>query len=584
MEWQLEHLFKSVEEAEKKLFELKKRGEEFKSRYRETLERVTPEEFGKIIEEYEAILEEIGRAEVYAFLLFTLDSSKGRVITLFEELGNRVRNNLIWFELEFGKLPKSVQQKFIDQNPKYRYLLKQWIEEYPHRLSEGEERVLMIKNSTGREAFIRLFDEEIAKIEVEWDGQKIGEEELLAKLHSPERKIRLRAQELFTDELKKRLSLLTYIYNQLKRDWNTTYIQLRNYSTPEQVRHLSNQVSQRSVDALIEAVENSTHLVEEYYQLKGKLLGLKPLYDYDRYAPLNLSPSAENIPIEVAQQEVVESYRNFDPLFGEIVETAFREGWIDLYPKPGKRSGAFSCATTTDLHPYVLLNYTGNLRDVFTIAHELGHAIHQYLSRGVGYLQSYTPLTTAETASIFGEMLLFDRWKNRKEGMEKVELIGGKLEEIFATIHRQVVFTNFERRVYNSKEELTPEQLSQIWMEENRKMFGDSLQLTDNYRFWWSYITHFYHSPFYCYAYAYAGLLVFTLYHLYRNGYPDFKSHYIRFLQEGGAVPPIKQFKRFGLDLESVYFWQEGLKQVEELLEEFKKEVKKLEGIQSEKQ
>ena len=571
----MDHLFENREEAWKRLQELKGEVERFNDRFKGRLKELTPSQFLEALEEYERLMEEIDRVEVYIFLQFALDSSKGKLLAQFEEEGNRVRSPLLWFELEFIDLPEELQQKFIEGTPRYRYLLLHWLEEKPYRLGEGEERILLLKSSTSREAFVRLFDEEMAKLKVEWEGKEVGEEELLAKLYSPDREERRKAQNLFTEELRKRLPLLSYIYNQVKRDWNLTYREIRGYPSPEEVRHLANRVSRKSVDSLIEAVNESMGLVERYYRLKQKLLGLEELTDYDRYAPLQLAPTPSQIPVEEAKERVVESFKKFDPLFGKIVQKGFEEGWVDFYPKPGKRSGAFSCATTTDCHPYVLLNYTGTQRDLFTIAHEMGHAIHQYLSREVGYLQQDTPLTTAETASIFGEMLLFEKLKGELELAPKLQLIAGKLEEVFATIHRQIVFTNFERRVFEERGELEPDQFNSIWFDENRKMFGDSLKLTDNYRLWWSYIPHFYHSPFYCYAYAYAALLVFSLFQLYREGFPNFKPLYIQFLKEGGAVPPVEQFKRFGLNLEEPTFWRKGLTLVEELLSQFEEGVGK---------
>jgi oligoendopeptidase F len=238
-------------------------------------------------------------------------------------------------------------------------------------------------------------------------------------------------------------------------------------------------------------------------------------------------------------------------------------------PKKAKRGGAFSHPSVTTSHPYVLLNYTYSLRDVFTIAHELGHAIHQYLSRGVGYINFDTPLTTSETASIFAEMLLFESIKNTLDTDELKSLYSSKLEDIFATLYRQVIFTTFEREIYKNEKELSSDDYSKIWMEQNQKMFGNSVKLTKNYSIWWSYIPHFIHSPFYCYAYAYGQLLVLTLFRLYKNKTPNFNQTYIKFLSSGGSKSPSELIKMFGLDIEDDNFWQLGIDVIKELTQEF---------------
>ncbi|MEO1941688.1 MAG: M3 family metallopeptidase, partial [Campylobacterales bacterium] len=466
MRWDLKPLFKSREEALKLLEELENRTRQFTETHRGRLATYSPHHFRRVLEEYEELLEGIGRVEVYSFLLFAEDSNNGPFLAEVEEKATKVENNLLWFELEFLELPEERRRQFIADSGRYRYLLERWVAEKPYRLGEREEQILTQKNLTSFSAFTRLFDEELGRLRVQWDQQEIGEEELLAKLYSPDREVRKRAQVLFTIELEKRLPLLTFIYNRIKQDWKLTYCEIRGYPDPEAPRHLSNQVSRKSVDSLVEVVNRNFEIVADYYRVKKELLGLEELFDFDRYAPLKMEE--RKVSFEEGMEIVLRSFRNFSPVFEEIAVKAFTEGWIDLYPRERKRGGAFSCSTVTSAHPYLLLNYTETNRDLFTLAHELGHTIHQYLSQQAGYLNQHTPLTTAETASIFAEMVLFEELKQELPPDQLLPLYASKIEDIFATLFRQIVFTNFERRVFEAPGELSSDQLSEIWFQENQ--------------------------------------------------------------------------------------------------------------------
>jgi len=344
--------------------------------------------------------------------------------------------------------------------------------------------------------------------------------------------------------------------------------ELRGYNSPEVPRHLDNRISQKSVDSLVKSVNERFDLVSEYYEIKKRLLGLEKLKDYDRYAPIG--SDEKELEYNEASKLVLDSFREFDEEFYKIANEAINNGWIDVFPKEGKRGGAFSHPATPDTHPYIMLNYTNKRRDIFTLSHELGHTIHQKLSYKVGFLNSDTPLTTAETASVFAEMLLFDSIKNSISKKELVAIYAGKLDDIFATLFRQIVFTNFERRVHSFEGELNVEDFNSIWMDENKKMFGKSIELTKNYELWWSYIPHFIHTPFYCYAYSYGQLLVLALYGLYKSGSSDFVQKYKEFLSSGGSKSPRELILIFGYDIDDAAFWQVGLKEVERMLKEFK--------------
>jgi len=569
MNWDLTSLFSSLNEAEEFLKQAQFKAIEFEKNYKNRLYTLTPEEFLSVLKEYEEILENIGRSLTYVYLEFATDTTKGSHLAKFQEIANKAEEHLIWFELEFIYLPIDKQQKFIDNAGIYKYYLIHLQEEAPYKLSEKEEKILMKKDLTSGSAFSRLFDEHISRLKFFYKGEKLSEEEVLSKLYSPDRIERKKAQISLTLGLKPHQELFAYIYNQVKKDWKIDFIDIRGYDNVEAPRHLSNKVTKKSVDALVNTVNENTSLVEEYYNIKKELLGYEKLYDYDRYAPVKVTDKNPEIPFEEAKETVLKAFKNFSDTFYEIAKKAFDEKWIDVYPKEGKRGGAFSHSATPAAHPYVLLNYTNQRRDVFTLAHELGHAIHQYLAKDAGYLNQDTPLTTAETASIFAEMLLFEELKKSLPKEELIEIYAGKLEDIFATLFRQIVFTNFERRVH-AADELKPRDYNKIWMEENQKMFGESVILTQNYEIWWSYIPHFIHSPFYCYSYSYAQLLVLTLYKLYKNGFENFEEKYVTFLAQGGSIPPKKQLEIFGVNIEDENFWKYGIDAVKDLLNEFK--------------
>jgi oligoendopeptidase F len=334
---------------------------------------------------------------------------------------------------------------------------------------------------------------------------------------------------------------------------------------------LSNQTDDETVNALINAVTGNYELVQRYYRLKKKLLGFDELFDYDRYAPI--AKTTKTIPWAEAKKMVLESYEDFHPEMGSITSLFFEKNWIDAAIRPGKRGGAYSASTVTSVHPYVFMNYDGQLRDVQTLAHELGHGVHQYLSRRQGELQSSTPLTTAETASVFGEMLVFSKLMNNLDDPgEKLALLISKIDDTIATVFRQISMNRFEDKIHTMRREhgeLTPEQFSESWYETQYNLYGDSITLTDEYRLWWCYIPHFLHTPGYVYAYAFGELLVLALYDVYRNSQAnDFAEKYLQLLEAGGSDWPHHLVGKLGLDIKDSGFWGNGLKLFESMITE----------------
>lgn len=566
--WDLNDLFENQEKVDSSVNLLQKSSEDFFATYNNKIKIITKEEFLKALREYEGILEGIGRVLTYAFLRFSTDSKLGSYMAKYEEVYTNINEKLLFFELEFNLLSKVKQDEFIAFSKGYEYYLKSIQELKKHQLSKKEERIMLKKSILGASAFSRLFDEHFSSMKFKFEGKRVSEEEILSHLYDKDRKRRKKAAKGLSEELKKHQHLLGFIFNMVKKDLKIK-CELRHYESPELPRHLDNKISQKSVDCLISASEKEYGMVEEYYGIKKRLLGYKRLYDYDRYAPIGDFDAEYKF--GKAKKRVLSAFMDFSPKFYDIAKRAFDEKWIDIYPKENKRGGAFSHPSVPSVHPYVLLNYTNKRRDLFTLAHELGHAMHQYLARDVGYLNSDTPLTTAETASVFAEMLAFDSLKKELKNKERLALIGAKLEDMFATLFRQINFTTFERKVHGNDGEVSLDEFNRFWMEENEKMFSKSVNFSSGYEVWWSYIPHFIHSPFYCYAYGYGQLLVLALYGLYKSGEcEDFVEIYTKFLSLGGSKSPKELVSMFGFDIEQEDFWLIGLGEIKSMIKEFK--------------
>ena len=563
--WDLGALFKNKKEVQSFLPKLLKEAQAFEKKYKGKIDK----DFLGALQEYERLLEQVGRVMTYSFLCFASDTTEGDFYGQCEMECTTLQSHLLFFELEFCELDARSQKKLLKDSGKYQYFLGQLLDKKQYQLSLPEEKVLLQTAPVGSDAFARLFDEFFSTLKIPYKEERKSEEEILALLHHSDREVRKEAQKSFSKKLKQSRLLLSYILNMIRKDLQIQ-TRLRGYPNKESFRHISNHISQKSVDSLVNVVNENMPLVHRYYNHKAKLLGHK-LKDYDRYAPLvrKDAPSSQ-VSYEEGLEMVLECFRGFSPLFYDIASEAIKKGWVDSHPRDAKRGGAFSHGAVPSAHPYVLLNFTSSRRDVFTIAHEFGHMVHQELSKKQGYLNQDTPLTTAETASVFAEMLLFDSLKKNLAKEELLEIYASKLEDIFSTLFRQIVMTNFERAIHASEGELKPEEFDRIWLEENQKMFGGSVKLTRRYAMWWSYIPHFVHSPFYCYAYSYGQLLVLALFGLYKQGKAkDFIKTYIEFLSSGGSKSPRELVGAFGFDIEDSAFWEIGMQEVRKMLREF---------------
>ena len=537
MVWNLNKFFKNEAEFNEFCEKTKKQSIEFNAKFKGKLANLNADEFLQSLKTYEKINEQISKILSFTHLDFAKDTTKGANLAKIELLCNEISENLLFFELEFNELESAKQDEFIANSHEFEYYLTQLKKQKSHQLSFLEERILLKTSPVSGSAFSRLFDETMANLKFEFDGEFLSEEQILSKLHDSDQEVRKKAALSLSATLEKNLHLLGFIYNMIKTDLLIS-CELRNYELGEDIMHQNNQISKSSVDALIKATENNFDIVGKFYEKKREILGYEKLYDYDRYAPLNTDNS--EFSFDEAKETVLKAFYEFSPKFGEIATKAFSQNWIDVFPAEHKQSGAFSHSASSDTHPFVLLNFTSRRRDVFTLAHELGHAIHQYLAYGVGFFNSFTPLTTAETASVFCEMLVFD-YMRKNGGGDLKPMLAAKIEDIFATLYRQINFTTFERRIHAAKDELSVEEINKIWLEESAKMFDGKLILNDYYKIWWSYIPHFIHSPFYCYSYGYAQLLVLALYGLYKSGKcENFVQIYTEFLSLGGSMEPKK--------------------------------------------
>ncbi|TKX33086.1 M3 family oligoendopeptidase [Campylobacter aviculae] len=565
-QWDLSVLFKNENELENKMSECIEKSEFFKKTFENKLETLSANDFLNTLKEYENLNLSLSKIMTYVYLCFAKDTSKGSFYAKYEQECKKAEENLLFFELEFCMMDEEKAKELITFCQDYSFYLSNLLKNKAYNLSQKEERIMLYMSNTGASAFGRLFDESMSSLKISFEDQELSEEEILSKLYDHDRKIRKKAAKKFTKALNKNINLLTFILNMIKTELKNICT-LRGYEDAETPRHLRNQISKQSVDALIKTTQQNFSLVERFYKKKKQILGYDTLKDYDRYAPIG---KEVNFSFEESKKIILEAFYDFSPIFGDIAKEAFEKGWIDVYPQDKKQGGAFSHSATPDTHPFILLNYTNKRRDLFTLAHELGHTIHQKLSYNVSFLNQDTPLTTAETASVFAEMLVFDYVKNKLKKEELTALYAAKIEDIFATLYRQINFTCFERRIHSYKHELDSEEISKIWMEESQKMFKESVDLTKNYALWWSYIPHFIHSPFYCYAYAYAQLLVLTLYGLYkRKEKQNFKELYIKMLSLGGSVSPKELVSMFGFDIESENFWKIGMIEIEKIIDEF---------------
>jgi oligoendopeptidase F len=528
------------------------------------------------IAELAAISDLVGRAGSYAGLRFSTDTAdpvNGALMQRVQEKGTAIETQLLFFELEWAAIDDARAEELLaaDGLEKARHHLRTARRYRPHLLTEPEEKVLAEKSVTGRDAWTRLFSEVTSAITVELDGEPepVALDAALARLASGDRVLRAHVASQVTEALQPTLRIRASIFNTLMAD-KATDDRLRSYPSWISSRNLSNEASDESVQALVQAVRESYEIPRRWYRLKAQLLGLDRLADYDRAA--SVGGEEPSFGWDEARDTVLDSFADFSGVLADGARRFFDERWIDAPLRPGKRGGAFCAYTTPSAHPYVLLNYTSKRRDVLTLAHELGHGLHAYLATDRGVFEQGTPLTVCETASVFGETLVFRRLLDQADTpASKLSLLAENIEGSIATVFRQVAMNRFEDLAHTARREegeLSLDRFGDLWAQSQTELFGDAVEVTDDYRCWWSYIPHFIGTPGYVYAYAYGQLLALSVYGRYLQEGESFVPRYLEMLAAGGSRSPEDLAAIAGLDLTDPAFWRSGLDLVRGQLEQ----------------
>lgn len=527
----------------------------------------------------------VGRAGSYASLRFAADMTDpahGALMQSVEERTTSIATKLLFFELEWAALPdERVEELLAGEGLDFcRHYLRSVRRYRDYLLTEPEEKIMTEKSVTGASAWNRLFSEMSSAIVVEIDGECKPLEEGLSKLSSPDREVRRTAADAVTAGLEPGLKTRGFVFNTLLHD-KATNDRLRGYEHWLRSRNLSNEASDESVEALVSAVRNRYDIAQRWYRLKAKLIGVDVLADYDRNASLDATD--ETVEWPRAKEIVLDGYRSFSDELADLCEEFFDDRWIDAPMRPGKRPGAFCSYTVPSHHPYVFLNYTSRRRDVLTLAHELGHGVHAALARPQGPFHQSTPLTLAETASVFGETVIFGRLLGMTNDPEsRLSLLAENVEGAIATVFRQVSMNRFEDLVHNARRsegELSIERFGDLWEESQREMFADTIEITPGYRNWWSYVPHFIGVPGYVYAYAYGQLLALSVYKQYEERGADFVPKYLELLSAGGSLAPEELGKIVDVDLTDPGFWDGGLAIIEKDLRLAEDAAKEARGI-----
>ncbi len=572
--WNLEPLVNELGRAgaEQLLGEANELAAAFNKRYAGRIATLDADGLARAMHELERIEELAGRAGSYASLDFSTDTAdppRGALLQETEERATEIQTQLLFFELEWAALDDERVEELLSSPALEfcRHYLKSARRYRPHLLSEPEERVLAEKAISSQSAWGRLFGELTAALRAEIDGDEVPLEVALSQLQSPDRDARRTSAEAVSKTLEPGLRTRAFIYNTLVHE-KAVEDRLRSYPHWLAARNLANEASDESVAALIEAVRGRYDVPQRWYRLKAKLLGLDRLADYDRVAPVG----GEDISFSFAQARdlVLDTYASFAPEAGRIARQFFEEHWVDAPVRPHKRGGAFCSYTVPSVHPYVLLNFTARRRDVLTMAHELGHGLHAALARPRGIFHFSTPLTLAETASVFGEALVFGRLLEASgDDRTRLGLLAERMDGAVATVFRQMAMNRFEYLVHTRRRdegELSVDRLAELWIESQAELFGDSVQMTDDYRNWWSYIPHFINVPGYVYAYAYGQLFALSAYRRYLDEGESFVPRYLELLAAGGSRSPERLAEIVGIDLTDPGFWDAGLTLVEEQL------------------
>jgi oligoendopeptidase F len=576
--WDLAPLVHGDEESgpDRLLDEATTRAEAFAEAFAGRVAELDPAAFAAAVAELQEISELGGRAGNYAMLRFSVDTADpaiGALLQRVQEKGTAIETKLLFFELEWAALEDDRAEELLAAEglDTARHFLRSTRRYRPHLLTEPEEKILSEKGISGAGAWTRLFSEQISALTVDVPGEDepVTLDAALAQLFSPDRDVRRETAGAITEALAPGLRTRAFIFNTLLHD-KAVDDRLRTYPNWLAERNLSNEASDESVQALLTAVRNRYELPRRWYRLKAELLGLDKLADYDRMAAV--TQDVEPVDWEDAKALVLDTYAAFTPELGDPARAFFDDHRIDAPPRPAKRGGAFAAYTVPSEHPYLMLNYTAKRRDVLVLAHEMGHGLHAELARPRGVLEQGTPLTLAETASVFGEELVFGRLLEQATTPEsRLSLLAESIEGQIATVFRQTAMNRFEELVHTSRREegeISADRFNELWMQSSEELLGDSIEITEGYRTWWSYVPHFIGTPGYVYAYAYGQLLALSIYKRYLDEGESFVPSYLKLLRAGGSKSPEDLGAMVGIDLSDPGFWDSGLDLVEAQLEE----------------
>jgi oligoendopeptidase F len=564
--WDLSDLYDGGDDTrlEQDEQEAEKAAEAFREKYYGKVAELSASELAEAIEERERIESVLTRALYYAHLWFstdTADPARGALVARLTEKGAALDTQLLFFGLEIADLEDAHAESLLEDREleRWRHWLRSLRKFRPYLLSEPEEKIFTEKSVSGVSAWSRLHEELLSALKVELDGETIGLEEAMSKLYSAERDERRRAAEAVTEALAPGLRTRSYVFNTILVD-KSIDDRLRGYETWISSRNLRNDTTDEAVEALVDAAVSRYDVPQRYYRLKAKLIDLDRLTYYDRFAPVADDPT--KVSWDEARDIVVSAYQDFTPEAGDIIDQFFRDSWIDAPVRENKRTGAFCATTVPGVHPYILMNFTGDRRSILTLAHELGHGLHGSLTQPLGLFNADTPLTTAETASVFGEALTFKRLLAIEEDPRKrLNLLAGRIEDSIATVFRQIAMNRFEHAVHTERREqgeIATDRFEELWLETQTQMFEDSVDL-DGYGTWWSYIPHFLSTPGYVYAYAYGFLFALSIFRRYEEEGESMVEPYLDVLRAGGSKPPEELAEIVGLDLTDAGIWATGI-------------------------
>ncbi len=558
----------------KDLEALQKASVAFEKKHRGKLAKYNEKQLLDFYKELEKLVEKSYVIGCYAALEFYSDATNQKALSLMQKTelaSTEVREHFIFVSLE---LAKREDLEKLAKSPKlkpYNINFEEIFRQKKHLLNHDQEEVLSRKSMTSSDGWDKLYNQNFSKTTAKFRGKEMNKEEIFQQLRSPDLATRKEAAKVYSEMLRKEYDLNTYIYNMLLLD-KFQNDKMRKFTYPEEPRHLDNGVSEKTVKTMVDETLKGISSASRFYNIRKKLIGVKELAYYDRYAPLKLKGFKEpKFTFDQAVERVEKSFRNFDPEFADIFLDIVKSKHVDAEIRKGKHGGAFCMFTSKQIKPYILVNFFGSTRDVETLAHEGGHAIHDVLATNANPMSvSHAPLTMAEVASIFAEQIMFeDLLSKAKSKQEKIALISNQLDDIMASVYRQVVFYIFEQKAHRHLREtgeLSGEQLKKFWMESQKLMFGNSVKLNEDYEVWWSYVSHFFNSPFYVYAYSFAHLLVLAIYRKYKEGEPGFVEKYKKFLAIGGTKTTTEAVKEFGFDLEDPEFWRGGIQTVEDMI------------------